>query len=189
MSNKTKSTLYDITEEFEALESMLFDDDGEIIKEQEQLTTYIKNLLSTKTDGCIGYVQHLQDEIETIKKKENGLKKIKKQKEREIESFKNQLRFCLKKMGVGKIKGTFGYISMMKKLKTVETIDILKVPIDYRNQRISMSVKYHKVLKALKEGIKISGCKLGIQKEETISVIDKSRNKKEEGEEENAKNN
>ena len=66
MPEQTKVSLYGITEKIELLEQLLANDFGEVSEVTETLTMEITEMLTTKTDSIVGYMNRESDTLNLI---------------------------------------------------------------------------------------------------------------------------
>ncbi len=152
-------TLYGITKEMNQLEDLLFQSEGEVTQEVEEVQDKIQELLIHKVDGCAGYIEKQKDLIAIAKEKKKELDKFIKTKENAIESFSNYVKFCLQRTGKEKFTGLRREIYLRKPQKKVEILDQEKLPIQFIEIEKKVKVKTAEIKKALKEG-KVEGAKL-----------------------------
>jgi hypothetical protein len=150
--------LYQITTEFNALEEMLLLDGGEISPDYELLEKEIENLLISKTDNFVSFVQKLEDEIELSQKHIKRIQEFKKVRETAIETLRKYATSCMDKIGKPKIGGTFGEISICKPVQVLLIESEDKVPVQFT--RVKVEVDKTKIKEALKNGEQIEGCSL-----------------------------
>lgn len=123
--------LFNITKEFQILEEMLAIDGGEITEAHEQLEKYISDLLTTKTDGYVEFVQRLEAEIDMAANRIKAIQAYKKSRENAIERLKDYAHNCLQAMDKQKVTGEMGSISIRKPSKALLIDDELKVPEEF----------------------------------------------------------
>lgn len=125
------TSLFNITKEFEALESMLNIDGGEITEAHEELEQYVSKLLVEKTDNYVEFVHKLEAEIEMAADRVRKIQAFKKARENAIERLKNYAHDCLQKMDKTKVTGELGSISIRKPSKVLLIEDELKIPEEF----------------------------------------------------------
>jgi len=153
-----KLNLYNITEEFNALEEMLIEDGGEITETHDQLAGMVRGLLTQKTDNFVSFVQKLEDEAELASQHIKRLQAYKKARENAVERLKEYAGFCLDEIGENKIKGTLGEIAIRKPSMIVEVLDESLVDAMYLKTKVEINKAAIK--EALKSGLEVSGAKM-----------------------------
>lgn len=153
-------SLYDISTEFEALREMLENDGGEVTQDNEALEVYIQNLLTTKTDGCVQYIESQEDLINLAKEKITRLKNFIDSKENTIERFKNYVMSCMDRMQIKEVTGKLCQIKERKPSKVVVVEDQDKIPAEFVTVEVVTKVDKNKLKKAISEGAKIEGASL-----------------------------
>tara|TARA_R110000868_G_scaffold87034_2_gene243637 strand:+ start:1739 stop:2242 length:504 start_codon:yes stop_codon:yes gene_type:complete len=125
------TSLFNIAKEFQALEELLHLDGGEITEAHEELEKYVSDLLVSKTDSYVEFVQKLEAEIEMAADRLRKIQSFKKARENAIERLKNYAHDCLQKMDKQKITGDFGSISIRKPTPVLLIEDEMKIPEEF----------------------------------------------------------
>jgi hypothetical protein len=123
--------LFNITKEFQALEEMMAIDGGEITTAHEALEKYVSDLLVSKTDNYVEFVQKLEAEIDMAANRIKTIQAYKKSRENAIERLKDYAHSCLQAMDKQKVTGEMGSISIRKPSKALLIEDELKVPEEF----------------------------------------------------------
>ena len=153
------SSLYEITQEFDALEEMLSYDEGEVSESHEQLEGYIDELLSKKTNGLIEYVRREQDRIALAKKRISELRDFTTIQQNKIERINEYVAMCMTRLGKSKIGSDMGSITLRKPTKIVQINNEEKVPSQFKTIETIVKIDKVSLKKALKES-GIEGCEL-----------------------------
>ena len=156
-----KINLWDIAEEFEALEEMIIDAGGEVTGSHDELMEHVESILKTKTDGVVGYIDQQKDLIKLADEKIKALTDFKKARKKAIEGLSGYVIACMEKMETPKIQGSFHKIAIRKPVQIVSIDDETKVPMSF-TKVIPATVSIDKVelKKALKNGEIIEGITL-----------------------------
>lgn len=157
---KTKLHLYEITEEFEALERLLEMDQGEVTEEYQELENKVVDLLKLKTDGYVSFVQSLNDKITIAKERTKSLDNFIKQKENQIERLDQYVFYAMDKLSVNEFKGELSVIKTRKPSKKIYIQDQRFVPIEFLEKEEVIKVKTNELKKALKSGVHFEGISL-----------------------------
>jgi hypothetical protein len=158
MESANKLSLYGIAKEFEALEEMIYQDNGEVTEDHEELANYVNNLLTQKTDNFVSFVQKLEDEAEIAANHIKRIQAYKKARENAVERLKTYAHDCLEKLNTAKIEGTMGSIAIRKPATVVLIENEDDIPEDFASY--SRSIDKTKVKDALKSGAEIPGARL-----------------------------
>ena len=84
-------SLYAITEEFQKLNQLLEQNQGEIDEHQELILAELNELLQKKTDGVVGYQKKLKDQILIAKARRDEISDYVKALEKRKESFESYI--------------------------------------------------------------------------------------------------
>lgn len=128
---ENRISLYDITEEIKALDEILIQDQGEVTESFDELQGFITDLLSKKTDGCVNYIQSLEDNIIAAESRIKELKHFIDSRKSIIENFKKYINLCMDKTDCEKFVGEFYSIKKTKPRKIVNITDINKIDMEY----------------------------------------------------------
>jgi len=114
-------SLYGIAEELQFLDDMLDSTGGEITEEWEQKQEQLLEMLTKKVDGCVGYVQKMNDLIDLARDKQEKLQQFITSKKNRIENFKHYIRLCMTKTGREEFTG------VLCKIDTISGRESLKI--------------------------------------------------------------
>lgn len=156
----TKINLYEITQEFEALDNMLIESGGEITEENEELEQYINGLLMSKVDGCVEYLTSIEDKASLARKRAAELTELARSLENKSENFKGYMLECMKKLKHERVEGRLHYVSIKTNPKTVNITDADKIPAEFVTTKKTTSIDKKALAKSLKNGEKIDGATL-----------------------------
>ena len=161
----SKSTLYDITNEFEKLLDNLLDhDDSDLIKEIE----LIEGEFKSKSANVAKYIRNLEHLVAGIKEVENNQKDRRVSLEKKIIKLKDYLRSNFERTNTEKIENDDIVIAMYKNPVKVNIIDEEKIPEEFFQIKETKLLNKDKIKESLKNGEDIPGCEL-IQ-EKRISI-------------------
>jgi len=150
--------LYEISDEFNALDKLFEESGGEITETHEELLTHIEKLLATKVDNICYYVEEKNDMIELAKLKIERLKKFISLIESGQEKMESYVIECMNRMNKDKVIGDLHKISLPRKRKCCVIEDEEKIPVQFLETKVS--VKKAEVKKALESGLEVDGAKL-----------------------------
>ena len=161
----SKSTLYDITNEFEKLLDNLLDhDDPDLIKEIESIEGEFKS----KSANVAKYIRNLEHLAAGIKEVENNQKNRRASIEKKIIKLKDYLRFNFERTNTEKIENDDIVIAMYKNPVKVNILDENKIPEKFFHLKEAKVLNKDKVKESLKNGEDIPGCELIQEKRITI---------------------
>ena len=161
----SKSTLYDITNEFEKLLDNLLDhDDSDLIKEIESIEGEFKS----KSANVAKYIRNLEHLVAGIKEVENNQKNRRVSLEKKIIKLKDYLRFNFERTNTEKIENDDIVIAMYKNPVKVNILDENKIPEKFFHLKKAKVLNKDKVKESLKNGEDIPGCELIQEKRITI---------------------
>lgn len=173
-------SLYDITEEFAALEKMLFEDGGEIGEESEALEKYASELLQSKTDAMVHFVQKMKDEEALADQHIKRLQDYKKARTNAVARLESYAILCLEKLDKDKVLGLMAEISTRKPSKAVSILDVEKIPAQFITVETVVKVDKKAIADAIKKGESVTGAEL-IDGKKSVAFKLKSASKKNRG--------
>ena len=161
----SKSTLYDIANEFEkSLDNLLDHDVSDLIKEIESIEGEFK----LKSANVAKYIRNLEHLAFGIKEIENSQKDRRISLEKKIARLKDYLRINFEKTNTEKIENDDIVISMYKNPVKVNIIDEEKIPEKFFQIKETKLLNKDKLKESLRNGENIPGGEL-IQ-EKRISI-------------------
>jgi len=169
-------TLYGITEEMQALDSLLEMDQGEITEKYEVLEQQIANTMMHKTDSCVGFIEKEKDYILLAEDKIAALQDFVKSKQNKISRFEDYVKLCLEKTGQKSFEGQMKQIKLRKPAQVLFIDDENKIPPQYTKVETKVTID-KKLLKAdIKSGeITIEGVSLVDGKTSVILGLKKGK--------------
>ena len=161
----SKSTLYDIANEFEkSLDNLLDHDDSDLINEIESIEGEFKS----KSTNVAKYIRNLEHLASGIKEIENNQKNRRNSLEKKVARLKDYLRINFEKTNTEKIESDDIVIAMYKNPAKVHIVDEEKIPEEFFHIKETKLLNKDKIKESLKNGEDIPGCEL-IQ-EKRISI-------------------
>lgn len=172
-------TLYNITEEFAALERLVMDSDGEIAEDHEKLERECFELLANKTDGYVGFVHRLESEIEQAECAIERLTQFRKARERAAERCTQYVKECMGSLKTDCFKGVFTEIKKEAARERVEIFSRDDIPVEYITVKQEYQVEKKKIGDAIRRGESVPGAKIVLGDEPIRYKIRKVGDKKE----------
>jgi len=161
----SKSTLYDIANEFEkSLDNLLDHDDSDLIKEIESIEGEFKS----KSANVAKYIRNLEHLAQGIKEIERSQRDRRNSLEKKIARLKDYLRINFEKTNTAKIESDDIVIAIYKNPAKVHIIDEEKIPEEFFQIKETKLLNKDKIKESLRNGDDIPGCEL-IQ-EKRISI-------------------
>ena len=153
----SKSTLYDIANEFEkSLENLLDHDDLDLIKEIESIEGEFKS----KSTNVAKYIRNLEHLASGIKEVELNQKKRRASLERKIQRLKDYLKINFEKTNTDRIESEDIVIAIYKNPIKVNVIDEELIPEEFFNIKENKVLDKDMIKESLQNGSKIPGCEL-----------------------------
>lgn len=148
---KNKLSLYDISQEFSALSDLLTMEAGEVTEDFEALEKECAELMESKVDGFVSYIEMLKGEIELADLRIKKAQEFKSARKNAIIRLERLAIESLTNANAKEFRGELGQIKLRKpaKVLSIEVED--NIPVQYLKQ-IPATVTVDKV--ALKKAIK-----------------------------------
>ena len=161
----SKTTLYDIANEFEkSLDNLLDHDDSDLLNEIESIEGEFK----LKSANVAKYIRNLEHLALGIKQIEGNQKERRTSLEKKISRLKEYLRINFEKTNTEKIESDYIVIAVYKNPVKVNIIDENLVPKEFFQYKETKLLNKDKIKDSLKNGEDVPGCEL-IQ-EKRISI-------------------
>ena len=161
----SKTTLYDIANEFEkSLDNLLDHDDSDLLNEIESIEGEFK----LKSANVAKYIRNLEHLALGIKQIEGNQKERRTSLEKKILRLKEYLRINFEKTNTEKIESDDIVIAVYKNPVKVNIIDEDLVPKEFFQYKETRLLNKDKIKDSLKNGEDVPGCEL-IQ-EKRISI-------------------
>jgi hypothetical protein len=153
----SKTSLYDIANEFEkSLDSLLDHDDSDLINQIE----LIEGEFKSKSANVARYIRNLEHLASGIKEVESNQRKRRAALEKKIERLKEYLRINFEKTNTDKIESEDIIIAIYKNPEKVNVINEEIIPEQYFILKENKVLDKDKIKESLKNGDKIPGCEL-----------------------------
>ena len=154
-------SLYDITEEKEAITALLEMDQGEVTEDHETLITQVEQMIALKTDRVVGFYNYLTDEIDNAKKRRDEITGFIKVREAAQKRLKDYVANCMAKLKVKSFAGEFYEIKERKPSKVLHINHESLVPVDYTTVETVVKVNKAELKQAIKSGaVTVEGIEL-----------------------------
>lgn len=153
------STLYDISQRYMAVESLL-DDESVPQEDINAALSEIKDELQVKGENIIAYLQKMQDIEEQAKRRkkeiDNYLKAIANRRKR----LEKAVIYSMDSMQVKSILTGKGEIKAKKNPPSVVIDDLTQIPTQYQRQKIQVDIDKVAIKAAIKAGEEVPGAHL-----------------------------
>ena len=160
--------LYELVQEDQKLNELFLsaidEETGEIkdSKTLEELETELKNALTEKSAGIIKIFRNKEADLETLETEIERLTVLKKRMKKDIENFKEYIKFNMEKMSLKKIETNLGKLSLRESTST-DVFDEELVPKEFMREKITYEPEKEKIKKSLKSGEEVPGARLIIK--------------------------
>ena len=153
------STLYDISQRYMAVESLL-DDESVPQEDINAALSEIKDELQVKGENIIAYLQKMQDIEEQAKRRkkeiDNYLKAITNRRKR----LEKAVIYSMDSMQVKSILTGWGELKIKKNPPAVIIDDVTQIPTQYQRQKIQVDIDKVAIKAAIKAGEEVPGAHL-----------------------------
>lgn len=129
-------SLYEITNAFPLLMEQEEMSEEDKKKVEEELTI----LLQQKSQNIIAYTRNLELTIEAMKMEEKRISEQRKPLENQVSRFKEYVKECMEKNNITKIETGLGSLTIAKNPISVEIINELIVPNEFKEEVITTKV-------------------------------------------------
>ena len=149
------SRVLELDEKLESIE--LATKQGEII---DASLDGFRDLLTSKVDNVVDYVNFLNDKAEALKQREKAFQEKRKIEENKIDRLKSYIKACMEVSELGALEGKLSSIKLVNSQPSVEITDRDKLPLEFIQPVTEYKIDKKGIAAAIKAGAKINGAHL-----------------------------
>lgn len=125
----------------------------------EFVMEFLKDELQNKSSNIIKYIRNVSLEVEVLSQEEDRLEKLRKQKEKKVNSLKKYLTDILLNLDKNKIETELGNLGLRKSVSVaIDNLDL--IPKKYIQKKIELVPDKRMLSEILKQGKNIKGVHL-----------------------------
>lgn len=125
----------------------------------EFVMEFLKDELQNKSSNIIKYIRNVSLEVEVLSQEEDRLEKLRKQKEKKVNSLKKYLTDILLNLDKNKIETELGNLGLRKSVSVaIDNLDL--IPKKYIRKKIELVPDKRLLSEILKQGKNIKGVHL-----------------------------
>ena len=125
----------------------------------EFIMEFLKEELQNKSSNIIKYIRNVSLEVEVLSQEEDRLEKLRKQKEKKVNSLKKYLTDILLNLDKNKIETELGNLGLRKSVSVaIDNLDL--IPKKYIQKKIELVPDKRLLSEILKQGKNIKGVHL-----------------------------
>lgn len=125
----------------------------------EYIMEFLKDELQSKSSNIIKYIRNISLEVEVLSQEEDRLEKLRKQKEKKVNSLKKYLTDILLNLDKNKIETELGNLGLRKSVSVaIDNLDL--IPKKYIQKKIELVPDKRMLSELLKQGKNIKGVHL-----------------------------
>lgn len=125
----------------------------------EFVMEFLKDELQNKSSNIIKYIRNVSLEVEVLSQEEDRLEKLRKQKEKKVNSLKKYLTDILLNLDKNKIETELGNLGLRKSVSVaIDNLDL--IPKKYIQKKIELVPDKRLLSEILKQGKNIKGVHL-----------------------------
>ena len=144
----------------DTLDIFLESDQNESDKENyDYIMKFLKEELENKSSNIIKYIRNVSLEVEILSQEEDRLEKLRKQKEKKVNSLKKYLTDILLNLDKNKIETELGNLGLRKSISVaIDNLDL--IPKRYIQKKVELVPDKRMLSELLKQGKNIKGVHL-----------------------------
>lgn len=169
-------SLYKISEEFDALDQLLEMDGGEVTEEYEQLERSAMELMRSKVDGCVEYINREKDLVDLADQKIKELQAFKTARKNKIERFSEYVKMVIDRNEGRPLIGGLNQIKLRKPSKVLVIDDESAVPVEFTKVETKVTIDKAALKKAVKNN-DVSDSKIRLEDGKTSVIYGLNTNK------------
>ncbi|WP_407535762.1 siphovirus Gp157 family protein [Cetobacterium somerae] len=125
----------------------------------EFVMEFLKEELQSKSSNIIKYIRNVSLEVEVLSQEEDRLEKLRKQKEKKVNSLKKYLTDILLNLDKNKIETELGNLGLRKSVSVaIDNLDL--IPKKYIQKKVELIPDKRMLSELLKQGKNIKGAHL-----------------------------
>ncbi|MGL5595730.1 siphovirus Gp157 family protein [Cetobacterium sp.] len=125
----------------------------------EFVMKFLKDELQSKSSNIIKYIRNVSLEVEILSQEEDRLEKLRKQKEKKVNSLKKYLTDILLNLDKNKIETELGNLGLRKSVSVaIDNLEI--IPKKYIQKKVELIPDKRMLSEVLKQGKNIKGAHL-----------------------------
>ncbi|MGL4538112.1 MAG: siphovirus Gp157 family protein [Cetobacterium sp.] len=125
----------------------------------EYVMDFLKEELQSKSSNIIKYIRNVSLEVEVLSQEEDRLEKLRKQKEKKVNSLKKYLADILLNLDKNKVETELGNLGLRKSVSVaIDNLDL--IPKKYIQKKIELVPDKRMLSEILKQGKNIKGVHL-----------------------------
>lgn len=109
-------------------------------EEIKELGTILAQELTTKSKNIIGFIRTVETGLEAIDSEIKRLLDIKTSSKNKLDRFKEYVKNNMTDLNLEKIDTPIGSIRIQKNPKSVEIVDENQIPVEYKKEKITVTV-------------------------------------------------
>ena len=156
-------TLYEINEEFLAIDNLLIESGGEITPKIEELLNLADLEIQTKADGYYKYIKSLEALAKAIDDEKKRLDQRKKTTENRIKMLKERIKYAMELRCIETLEAGVNNFKIQNNggKRRLEILSESEIPNEYKNTLTVIEIDKEKLYKELQDDkLKISGALL-----------------------------
>jgi len=158
-----KKSIYQISNEFLAIQNQLIEQDGEFTDEQVNALAISETELETKAVGYSFVIKDLDNDVEAIDNEIKRLTQLKKVRVNASERLKNTIANAMRLFERDEIKTPIVKLSF-RASESVNVEDVNALPLEFKVVKVTEQADKTKIKEALKNGVEVVGCSISINK-------------------------
>jgi len=152
--------LYQLTDEFRAIENMIAENEGEISEAEIMAMDEIKKDFENKAESIAKMIQNLKGEYSAVKTEAQRLAKRATSIKNKIDWLKNYAKNEMIAIGIKTVKGETLSMTIKNVKSSVEIINEDQVPDSFKEKIVAFRVDKNSCLEAYKAGVPVPGIKV-----------------------------
>ena len=153
-------SIFEITSDALTIDKSLVESEGELTPELEKLITVHQSELASKVDNYAAILEQFNVALTLWKAREERDSRMVKKYSNIIDRLENNLMFAMKCLEMEKISGAETAFKLRKNAGRVIVEDENSVPDEFKIKTIVTTIDKKTILKHLRDGIPVSGCRL-----------------------------
>lgn len=144
--------LYQIGEEYAALDEMFSESQGEVNEELDERVKKVDEILEHKTDAYVTYMHKIEDDIEIATKRIRELNEFVQVRKNRVQLLKENIIAFYEQTGKGRLQGDLYQILVSPGNETLAITLPEEIPVEYVKTKTETQIDKRRLLNDLKSG-------------------------------------
>ena len=148
--------LYELTEIYQNVWDLVNDEDADLEALEKALAS-VEEGIEGKAENTAKLIKSLEGNVTNIREEEKRLAGKRRAMENKIKNIKGYLESQLETMNIDRVQGELFTVALQNNPQSVKFIDEDLIPVEYKEEVVTVKIPKKRILDDIKEGIEVPG--------------------------------